>query len=273
MSGTFIWSERGYFFASAPPLGFADHLDGAGADPWLVLARVLGEAKAGRFGGLSQLQAHFVGGQDPLFVRASVELLGNAATLDSRKVLLAAMRSSDAELSVEACGGACLSGDLDLIAAVVVSQRFVPRLSMREEIGLMLSLVLEEKAGPIHTWVAHPRAEYEALVLEQIEAIRRTVGSTIPIWQGRCYSVVTMVRRMLEELATAASSSFTLSVRFKIFRSRFEAATGIDCSPCFKNGKFLPLAATALLEDFMNESDWDRYQDGLRYFFGHQIPN
>ncbi|NJK31974.1 MAG: hypothetical protein HC927_05885 [Deltaproteobacteria bacterium] len=57
------------------------------------------------------------------------------------------------------------------------------------------------------------------------------------------------------------------------FRRRFEASTGIDCSEFYSDGEFFPLVAAARLEAWIDSPEADRYEPGVRYFFGHRIPN
>jgi hypothetical protein len=53
----------------------------------------------------------------------------------------------------------------------------------------------------------------------------------------------------------------------------FEAATGIDCSSFFDDGEFQPLAATAIVEEFLESGDPERFEPGVRYFFRNRIPD
>ncbi|NVB40421.1 hypothetical protein G6O69_21455 [Pseudenhygromyxa sp. WMMC2535] len=58
-------------------------------------------------------------------------------------------------------------------------------------------------------------------------------------------------------------------------RRRFEAATGIDCRAMFDpkvKGRWRPLQAAAIAERFLASPEAERYEDGVRYFFGHRIP-
>lgn len=57
-------------------------------------------------------------------------------------------------------------------------------------------------------------------------------------------------------------------------RMIFEGHTGIRCSHFFtSNGKFLPHAAAATIEDFLASDNTATYKAGVRYFFGHPIPD
>ena len=52
-----------------------------------------------------------------------------------------------------------------------------------------------------------------------------------------------------------------------------EPATGTDCSAIFAGSKASPLAAADLAERFLDSGAAEGYQPGVRYFFGHPIPD
>lgn len=85
--------------------------------------------------------------------------------------------------------------------------------------------------------------------------------------------VVRIARRLLDKLQTHPLSLFIAKVNVRQFRSRFEPATGIDCSDCFHEGQVRLLAAESLVESFLESPEAARYEDGVRYFWGNRIPN
>ena len=273
MEGTFLWDQRGYFFASSPPLDLV-HLDIASAEPWLAVAATLERAKAGDFAPLRFLPPLVHPGAPPLFLRACTELLGNVATPIARQGLLDLVQSQDTDVRVEGCGGACISGDLNLVPAVLAARRTVPRLALRQEISLMLSQMLEEKAGPIHSAAYRPHDEYDALVLERLRQVGEQVGGlSVPVWNGQRFGVVRIARRLLDKLRTRPLSLSIIKANVRQFRSRFEPATSIDCSDCFHEGRVRPLAAESLVESFLEGPEAVRYEDGVRYFWRHRISD
>jgi hypothetical protein len=57
-------------------------------------------------------------------------------------------------------------------------------------------------------------------------------------------------------------------------RMVFEATTGVSCRAFFdSNGKLQHLAATAVIEEFLDSRDAARFVPGVRYFFGHRVPD
>ncbi len=68
------------------------------------------------------------------------------------------------------------------------------------------------------------------------------------------------------------ATGFALYADFLDLREKFEASTGINCSGFYNNKQFQPLAATAVLEEFLESVDPQKYREGMRYFFGHPVP-
>jgi hypothetical protein len=96
----------------------------------------------------------------------------------------------------------------------------------------------------------------------------------IPIWKGAVFGVKSLVEHYYEKLVHAEAEDLDgLDVDFKDFRRKFESSTGISCSSFFENGEFQPLAATAILEEFLEGPEVNNYDEGVRYFFGHRIQD
>ncbi len=47
---------------------------------------------------------------------------------------------------------------------------------------------------------------------------------------------------------------------------RFLASTGINGAQFYKNGVFQPLTTVAIVEEFLESTEAERYEDGVRYF-------
>jgi hypothetical protein len=56
-------------------------------------------------------------------------------------------------------------------------------------------------------------------------------------------------------------------------RHIFEASTGIDCRPFFRNKEFQPLNAAAILEEFLASPAAEKFNPNIRYFFGRFVPD
>ncbi len=107
---------------------------------------------------------------------------------------------------------------------------------------------------------------YRRAVEERCTQLLDRIGSEdVHLWRGD----PTSVKRMAETLL-ALNPNRILPTHA---RRRFEASTGVNCKQMFaRNSKFLPLAAAAIAEDFLRSDGVDRYIEGSRYFFGHQVP-
>jgi hypothetical protein len=57
------------------------------------------------------------------------------------------------------------------------------------------------------------------------------------------------------------------------WRRKFEASTGTNCMRFYGNGAIQPLEAAATVEDFLEGAEAGKYEDRVRYFFGHRIPD
>ena len=88
----------------------------------------------------------------------------------------------------------------------------------------------------------------------------------ITLWRGDVFSVGQPARDFLEgDNARIRGDLF-------VYRHKFEANTGIDCSDFFVDLKRQYLSMQATLEDFLESGPDTRFDPGVRYFFGHRIP-
>lgn len=97
------------------------------------------------------------------------------------------------------------------------------------------------------------------------QMVQRLGSEKALVFGGQLYSVVRLAKCILETVRQPHFQSY--------LRRRFEAATGIDCSSWYKNQSLQPLAVTAMIEEFLESPEAATYEDGVRYFFGHRIPD
>ncbi len=132
----------------------------------------------------------------------------------------------------------------------------------------MLSLMMEREWGLIA--VEPPEdalEEYLGLVMHRHEALcSQHGGGDLLIFNGEPSGVRYFAHRLAHDIGPARRAEADL-------RRRFEASTGIDCHDMFVDKVFQPLAAARLAESFLNSEQAATYQDGVRYFFGHRIPD
>jgi hypothetical protein len=92
-------------------------------------------------------------------------------------------------------------------------------------------------------------------------------SDTMAFLKGRALSLVDLASRMLDDLGSGFVGGFAH------YRVMFEAYTGLDCSHFYQEHHLRNLSAAATLEDFRENYDAAQYEPGVRYFFGHRIPD
>lgn len=107
---------------------------------------------------------------------------------------------------------------------------------------------------------------YRAAVMNRYEGLVAELGSNQQmVFAGKRFGVVPLAKLMLERFREPHVQPF--------WRQKFEASTGINCTEFYRDRVFQPLAASAIVEDFLESPEAANYEDGVRYFFGHRIPN
>ena len=90
-------------------------------------------------------------------------------------------------------------------------------------------------------------------------------GADTLVFQGEQFGVIKFTRFLLDRIRRPYFRS--------VLRHKFEALTGVDCTAFYKNGIFQPLSAAAVIEEFLDSPAAGAYEPGVRYFFGHRIPD
>ncbi|NJK31977.1 MAG: hypothetical protein HC927_05900 [Deltaproteobacteria bacterium] len=134
--------------------------------------------------------------------------------------------------------------------------------------------MLEPKWGPAADYPQHDTLEeflaYEAGVNTVYAEVLTKIGDErLPVAFGEVFGVRQLVERYLEHLGNTPWECMMQP----FFRRRFEATTGIDCSEFYVDRSFLPIVAAARLEAWLDSPDAERYEPGVRYFFGRRIPS
>jgi hypothetical protein len=274
LKGTFFWDQLGYSYLASPPLNLlaTEALDSENV--WISLAGILEHAKAGNHAPLQRLQEWMRADIGHLLLCVCAELLGDAATTQDLRALENMLLEGPDHLRVAACRAAYWSGELWLVPLMIDSWNRVEWRDDRDTIAFMLSDLLEETAGPIVANEAYSASQYNELVRRRVEELHSEIGTDrVSVWEGKVFGVTQIARRMYELLLSEGESVGDLDDSFIDYRHKFEASTGINCSSFFRNEEFQPLAATAILEEFLESGQGERYEDGVRYFFGHRIPD
>ncbi|WP_147867989.1 hypothetical protein [Stieleria maiorica] len=288
--GTFSWGGLDYHFAGGQDPEIRDF---AMDDPWRVLLKSLARAKRGDFSELSHLEKVIVESKNTVATNIALELIGSAGTDAQLKFLRESILHGNEYLSVEACAAAVSAGCLSLIPAMLERWAFAKAFRDRETISLRLGILLEEWEGPITEMrLFHDDSDgstteeiatesvlsegftkkYVALVNNSmVELKSRCAASDSPVLLGNPFGVVKLAEYMASLLRSEIDFA-SLSAMFLVLRHRFDSSTGIDCSGFFLDRKFQPLMASSVLETFFESGEADKFEHGVRYFFGHRIP-
>jgi len=275
----------GYF---TRPLSFSRHKDASAVDlkAWLRLEHLLDELKRGRFEVLPMLLELLRASPDWKLKDAAAQILGVTGTVeifrDMRKELELMSSSQPATIDVRTreliklyCKAFTLWGRLDVVP-VLMDQYLYLRLRKTPEIEMLPIWMADLLTADDESMIAQEPDEadlddYLNLVMNRYDEICSELGSAkAVVFRGRLQSVRTWANRMRHPTATTLPF---LSSELEETRSRFESATGIDCSSAFPQGLPSSLAAASIAEQFLASSDLASYQEGIRYFFGHRIPD
>jgi hypothetical protein len=297
LRGTFAWNFLGYALAEPPPTNLLSAEALSSSSPWVVLAAVLERAKRGDHGAIPRLRSCFDAGSDEGPERACLHLIGDAGREVDLPILREWLEQGPDRLRAFAAGAAAMSGRLWLVPSMLEAWKRAESREPHTTIGRAISTLMEEQSGPIsqnadlynlsaeaiarlknpamqtmaeRRAAEDPVTEFETLVEARYEELRGQFGDQAVLWRGQPFSVSRLVGSMYDLVRNPEVGP--LQGLFIPMRHRFEAATGIDCSECFANGVLQPLSAAAVLETFLESEASTRYEEGVRYFWGHRIP-
>jgi len=261
------WEGGGYFGPSAlegivPLPGDPLH------DMWRTWMIVFERAKHGRFDGIDVLLDLYANSSDPVLQELCVTLLGDAAP-DSTFVSVIHELENPAnptlfEISLDYCDALAARGRLGDVPLILKVYQSKIEVQDADIFPLLLSDILGSDELADETAFAS-LDHYSSAVRQRYDTVVRELGSVdLYVYKGRIFSVIDAARYILDCIRGARFSSG--------MRRKFEACTGIDCSGFYKGGRFQPLSAAAILETFLASDTAARYENGVRYFFGHRIP-
>lgn len=293
--GTFDWRLNGLHFESELPIDLLAPAALDSSNPWIVLAAVLQHAKVGDHRQVNRLAQYFHAGEPFALKRVSLSLVGDLASERDLKLLEGAMKGEDADARAYAAEAAKFAGSLWLVPAMLEAWHQARTLLHREIIGFAIAELLETKTGPIAeqasiydlpppppSAVANPRLKsllernaameieperFPQLVREAYtRLIEKFTTDRVSAWHGDVFDVTALTREFLSAIPHITTGSCIL------YRHKFEASTGLDCRHFFHAFSPQPLEIQATLEEFLLAEPEAEYNPGVRYFFGHRIP-
>lgn len=274
--GTFISDSFGYFYSEPPPIDLLKPEALLSENPWIRVASILEHAKIGNFEYVKKLERVMIGEDHPVLVGACFQLLGDIGTKEAVRILQSMLMQENSVFVVDACQAIRHLGLLWLVPKMLEARNHLDDVDDRDTITLIFSEMLEEKAGIIASLrhSDYTQEQHNEIVMRRFAELRQKFGSEkIPAWNGEKFSVFKLAQNMYDILLSNKKTGFSLYSMFLDLRQKFEASTGINCTKFFKNQEVQILAAAAILEQFLESPEADRYEEGVRYFWGHRIPD
>jgi hypothetical protein len=262
------WNALGYYGCPEPSTSVEATINTTG-NPWLIWAIVLKQAKRGQFDLLPTLVPFCTQTADPVLARVCSAVLGDAGT---ETCLVSIVRELEMaqyyEVALNLCDALYSQGKLANIPLLLEAYLRFCRVGDVDIIPIWLADLIESNEDEL---VSEPHRfedieDYRDFVLDYYTLVVRELGTDQKVaHKGKEFGVIPFSKYMLTRIRQPYPRT--------TLRRKFEASTGIDCTPFYKDGALQPLAAAAIIEGFLNSTEADQYQNGARYFFGHRIPD
>jgi hypothetical protein len=258
------WESTGYFNDFVLPSEIVSK------DPNTIWKTTLNYAKEGKFEYVSQLFRILKQAVPSPLAMACSDLLGDAGTNACFELILEEIKTTkDFNLIMELCNALQLRGKLSDVLTLLSAYEKTYKENKDADIFPVWIADLIEPDGSL---LSEPSEfvniqNYQQAVINRCKKLEDYLGTEqAVIYKGELFSVTKLAQYILARIHLPY-------LRVDDLRHKFEAVTGVDCSSFFKNGKFQPLSAAALLEQFLESYEVTKYKNGVRYFFGHRIPD
>ncbi len=258
------WEAGGYFEC---PTVESEHssLRNLLQDPWASWSAILQLAKRGEFNDVPKL-IELYAVKDPVLQSLCFELFGDAAPATAFQPLIEQIKSNiNIDLIIYECEALAVRGRLADVPVMMDAYLKNFEYGEASTIPVQIYYILGD-VTPTPIDVMSP-SEYQDTVVSRIEELATIHGSRdVNLFRGNLLSADTLGQIVISALR---EPDFNFQ-----YRRRFEAYTGIDCSSFYNEDEELqPLTAISLIEDFLESGEADKYEPGVRYFFGHRIPD
>ena len=221
---------------------------------------------------------------------ACTNLIGFAAPMSAlRRFVDENMRRLTGAHQFYVCDSATSSGSFWAIELILAAYPEITGTDFRRFLEHSLSWLLEEVPGAV--WEGpdlivsptddlppgeEPESQldidaYIAMVRNKSATLRRaqSLDDESVVAEGQILQIGDVAQRLLERIRLGEHRD-----RIEKGRMLLEATTGLDCRAFFnKDSGLQPLAAAAIVEEFLDSGDAKKYEPGVRYFFGHRIPD
>ena len=171
------------------------------------------------------------------------------------------------EVTLDWCDALFARGRLADLPLMLAAYENLAYLSDAYIIPVRISELLEYPVGRL----VNPRnfastTAYREAAIGRYEQVVQELGDEqVLVFGGKHFGVVPFARMFLDRVRNPHVPSY--------WRRKFEASTGINCTAFYLDEAFQPLTAAAVIEEFLDSPEAAKYHDGVRYFFGHRIPD
>ena len=299
--GAFNWLSKGYHYVLSKEELLRVEIEND-ENPWYSIAHVVEIAKRGDFSKSGFLSKFFDYNLTTNAAPAAMLITGDIGRVKDLEKLTEIMHNGLDGFRVYACMAAANSGCMWLIPHMLEAWHLAEGVDAHENIGYAIADLLDpiqylDDLGPIASragsftydigrYRSNSKLEqlaervrdkdassmFHETVMRKYSDIKKVYKSDqVIVWGGEARSVCGFAQLFLD-LITSDRFNMTVAPLVVPLRQKFEAATGIDCSIFFQNGRFRQIAAVGVLEEFLSSAESKIFQKGDRYFFGHLIP-
>ncbi|ATB50992.1 hypothetical protein MYMAC_006649 [Corallococcus macrosporus DSM 14697] len=292
---SFLPWGHGLHFAKPPPPGVENPRHLASDDPWHVIPCVLANLQQGRFEVSRMLVRLMHQERDAEIWNVCATLLSYAAPYSVIRELEASseeLLKSDEHSPYTRryfCEILSRSAGVWGVPHLIRHYRELKDRKVESEVEHYISLMLEPEPraiwhGPRIVWESNelppPFEESTPLFMkeEYLNLVERTFQEVVStqklfeqdaLWEGGRLDIRAVAQRLLTRVRDCTHPD-----RIEVGRMLLEGTTGLDFRAFFNgSGRLQSLTAAAITEEFLERGDADKYQPGVRYFFGHRIPD
>ncbi|WP_369943687.1 hypothetical protein [Xanthomonas medicagonis] len=273
LQGCFYWKGRGYHYSSPVPDGVLSPDGCTSDDPWIALASIMECAKRGDYSRIAQLRKWILDARSaPTLVSACLGLTADAGLDPDLEFLAELLIDGPNYLRIEASLAAQWSGVLWLIPFMVEAWCALDRRADRSSVEADISNLLDAREGePAFFYTGLGKADYRKAVEARLADLKETCGTDrVAILAGEPVDVDKHVWRMRKALVPKGTDEWIDWSDFLLWRRKFEAYSGVDCSGFYdERAEFQPRNAAAILDRYMASPR--HFDVGERYFFGNLV--
>ena len=252
-------------------------------NPYVMLARALLKSRQGNFSIADDIAETLKATGDEDAWNSGGYLLAHAVTHDDLyKIghqLMATEKGTDAAADFTRsfiCKVWARAMMLTTVPEMIEIYKKTSDVGVQIRILLELADMFESARGDLYDLIRVGAEDFDEkayldLLMEQYSSAIKKVAKTGTklFYRGSPFSFLNWTQGLLKRIA-----DFDPRENFATDRMFFEGHTGIRCNHFFtSNGKFLPHTAAATIEDFLESESSSNYKAGVRYFFGHRIPD